>query len=93
MRNKYYKEFEKLLLKTRDGKISKKEIQKYLIDNIDFEYVYDEDDSLLSDIFICLKHFASGEEDLTEREIEYLLKCLKGERIHSFEERAKDNID
>lgn len=86
---KYYDEFEKILNKVKSGEINKSELNKYLVENIDCEYIYEGNDFLLSDIFFTLKHFALEEEDITQDEIEYFLECLKGHMKHSFTEKCE----
>lgn len=49
---KYYNEFNQLLQKIKNCKISKEELRSYLVNNIDCEYIYNTDDTLLSDVFL-----------------------------------------
>ncbi len=86
---RYYNEFNQLLQKIKNCKISKEEVRNYLVNYIDCEYIYNTDDTLLSDIFFTLKHFSMGEEDITNEEIRYFLECLNGERTHSFDEKME----
>jgi hypothetical protein len=85
--NKYYSEFTILLSEIKNKEVLKEMINEYLVNLIDCEYIYESDDSLLSDVYFTLKHYAIGEEGITSEEIEYFLECLNGKKIHSFEDK------
>lgn len=84
MYNNLFKEMvEKILAK----KTTKEELMKYLLDNIDCEKIYDSDDLLISDVYFSLKHYASGEEEIDDKEWIYLLKCLNKEEDYSMQKK------
>lgn len=87
--NKYYDVFIELLERVKFQEISNDELEECLITRVDCEYIYDSEDTLLSDIFFTLKHLAAEEEDITNEEINYFLECLQGLRRHSFDEKMK----
>ena len=84
---KYYNDFRVLLNKVKNNKISKIELNNCLMKYFDCEYIYNSNDTLLSDIFFTLKHFALGEDDITNDEIKYFNMCLLGIEAHSFEKK------
>ena len=58
-----------------------------LLDNVNCEKIYDSDDLLISDVYFSLKHYASGEEKVDDKEWLYLLKCLTKENEYSIQEK------
>lgn len=58
---------------------------EYLIDDFDCEKIYDSDEELITDAFFTLKHYASGEEEVSKDEWMYFLECLAGKREYNME--------
>ena len=83
----YYNKFDKILRLILEDSIQKNELRNYLYENIDCEVIYDLDDTLISDIYFSLKHYVSGEENLSSKEIEYFIKCLNGEIKYSIDDK------
>lgn len=90
---KYYDIFIHLLLCIKNKNMEQQEINDFLFENIDFDYIHESEDSLLTDTFYTIYHFSLGEEDISEREIVYLFNCLTGARIYSVRDRENNNID
>ena len=85
----YYNEFVGIIEKIIYGNLEKKLLQDYLMDMFDCEKIYDSDDELVSDVFFTLKHYASGEEDISKNEWVYFLDCLLGKCQYSIEEKMR----
>ena len=83
----YHNEFVKIIEKVIDGNIEKNLLQDYLMDMFDCEKIYDSDDEIVSDVFFALKHYASGEEDVSKNEWMYFMDCLLGKCKYSIEEK------
>ena len=47
--------------------------------------IYDSDEELITDAFFTLKHYASGEEEVSKDEWMYFLECLAGKREYNME--------
>ena len=67
------------------GDIDKNVLMEYLIDDFDCEKIYDSDEELITDAFFTLKHYASGEEEVSKDEWMYFLECLAGKREYNME--------
>lgn len=92
---KYYNELYELLKAIKMKKITRDKLNDYLLSSIDCEYIYEIEDTLLSDIYFTLKHYALHEEDITKKEVDYFLECLEGKRVHSFDDKLsilKNNL-
>ena len=76
---------EKIIEKVVKGDIDKNVLMEYLIDDFDCEKIYDSDEELITDAFFTLKHYASGEEEVSKDEWMYFLECLAGEREYNIE--------
>ena len=79
-------------IENRNGKfytdkatIDKNVLMEYLIDDFDCEKIYDSDEELITDAFFTLKHYASGEEEVSKDEWMYFLECLTGKREYNME--------
>ena len=51
--------------------------------------IYESDDMLLTDVFFSLKHYASGEEEISENEWLLFMACLLGEREYNIDEKKR----
>ena len=78
-------QMEKIIEKVVKGDIDKNVLMEYLIDDFDCEKIYDSDEELITDAFFTLKHYASGEEEVSKDEWMYFLECLAGEREYNME--------
>lgn len=81
----YHNEMEKIIEKVVKGDIDKNVLMEYLIDDFDCEKIYDSDEELITDVFFTLKHYASGEEEVSKDEWMYFLECLAGKREYNME--------
>ena len=81
----YHNEMEKIIEKVVKGDIDKNALMEYLIDDFDCEKIYDSDEKLITDAFFTLKHYASGEEEVSKDEWMYFLECLAGKREYNME--------
>lgn len=81
----YHNEMEKIIEKVVKGDIDKNVLMEYLIDDFDCEKIYDSDEELITDAFFTLKHYASGEEEVSKDEWLYFLECLAGKREYNME--------
>lgn len=70
--------------------ITSEEVDDILLNNVDCVDIYSSDDTLLTDLYFTIKHFALGEEEITEEEIVYFKQCIDGNIIHSF--KGKDEF-
>lgn len=68
--------------------ITNEEIREMLY-KVDPEATLNSENQLCSDAYFSLKHFASGEEDITNVEWNYLLKCFNGEEKFSFASKMR----
>ena len=87
MSNRYYSELIKIINGILEGKYEKNYLEECLIDTFDCVKIYDSEDELLTDAFFTLTHYASGEEDIDEKEWRFLLDCLLGTREYSINEK------
>ena len=78
-------QMEKIIEKVVKGDIDKNVLMEYLIDYFDCEKIYDSDEELITDAFFTLKHYASGEEEVSKDEWMYFLECLAGKREYNME--------
>ena len=78
-------QMEKIIEKVVKGDIDKNVLMEYLIDDFDCEKIYDSDEELITDAFFTLKHYASGEEEVSKDEWMYFLECLAGKREYNME--------
>ncbi len=85
----YYDEFVKIIEKIINGNIEKNLLAEYMMDKFDCEKIYDSDDEMVTDIFFTLKHYVSGEEDISKNEWMYFLDCLLGKCKYSIEEKMR----
>ena len=85
----YHNEIKKIIEKVVKGDIDKYVLMEYLINNLDCEKIYDSDEEMVTDAFFTLKHYASGEEDVSEDEWLYFLECLAGRHEYSIEEKMR----
>lgn len=74
-------------------------MREYLINNFDYEKIYDCNEMIITDVFFSLKHYAEGEENIEQAEWIYLLECLEGKRTYNLEdkyaiqlEKTKENV-
>ena len=81
----YHNEMEKIIEKVVKGDIDKNVLMEYLIDDFDCEKIYDSDEELITDAFFTLKHYASGEEEVSKDEWMYFLEFLAGKREYNME--------
>ena len=88
----YNETFIDVIGKIINKKISKEELLNYLLDCIDCEKIYDSEDQILSDAYFSMKHYASGEEKIEEKEWIYLLECLKGENQYDIQEKCASQL-
>lgn len=88
----YHNEIKKIMEKLVKGDIDKYVLMEYLINNFDCEKIYDSDEEMITDAFFTLKHYASGEEDVSEGEWLYFLECLEGRREYNIEEKMRITI-
>ena len=77
----YHNEMEKIIEKVVKGDIDKNVLMEYF----DCEKIYDSDEELITDAFFTLKHYASGEEEVSKDEWMYFLECLAGKREYNME--------
>ena len=85
----YYNEFIQIIEKILTEKITKNNLEEYLIYSFDSDKIYESDDVLLTDVFFTLKHYGSGEEIISKNEWIYLKKCLLGECEYSIDEKMR----
>lgn len=83
----YYVELEFLIKKIIDEEIEKDILLKQLMEKFDCAKIYESDDTLVSDSYFSIKHYATGEETFNNVEWVYLLECLQGKRNYSIEEK------
>ena len=83
----YHNEMKIIIEKVVKGDMDKYVLMEYLIDNFDCEKIYESDEEMITDAFFTLKHYASGEEDVCEKEWLYFLECLAGRREYNMEEK------
>ena len=83
----YNIEFETLIKKIVDKKLEKDKILEYLMDVVECDKIYDSDDEMVTDIYFTLKHYASGEEEISKEEWQYFLDCLSGKCEYNMEEK------
>ena len=95
----YRKKMKGILEKIVKNEINKSILRKYLINNFDYEKIYDCNEMIITDVFFSLKHYAEGEENIEQAEWIYLLECLEGKRTYNLEEKyaiqlekAKENV-
>lgn len=88
-----------ILEKIVKNEINKSILRKYLINNFDYEKIYDCNEMIITDVFFSLKHYAEEEENIEQAEWIYLLECLEGKRTYNLEEKyaiqlekAKENV-
>lgn len=81
----YHNEIKKIIEGGVKGDIDKCVLMEYLIEDFDCEKIYDSDEELITDAFFTLKHYASGEEDISKDEWLYFLECLAGKREYNME--------
>lgn len=84
--NNNYEELKKILFLIMKKEISPEEVDDLLVHKVDCVEIYSSDDTLLTDLYFTIKHFALGEEEITEKELEYFKECIDGKRKHSFED-------
>ena len=85
----YTNELKMLIEKIVIGNIEKKKLEEYLIDNFDCELIYETDEELITDSYFSLKHYASGEEDISQEEWLFFLECLEGRRKYNANEKMR----
>lgn len=83
----YHNELKEIIEKVVNGDIDRDALIDYLINNFDWEKIYDSNEIMVSDAFFTLKHYASGEEDVGEDEWLYFVECLSGKREFNIEEK------
>lgn len=83
----YHNEMKEIIEKVVKGDIDRDALIEYLINNFDWEKIYDTSETMISDAFFTLKHYASGEEDVGDEEWLYFLECLSGKREYNIEEK------
>lgn len=83
----YHNEIKKIIEGVVKGDIDKCVLMEYLED-FDCEKIYDSDEELITDAFFTLKHYASGEEDISKDEWLYFLECLAGKREYNMETKV-----
>lgn len=85
----YHNEMKKVIEKVVKGNIDKYVLMDYLMDSFDCEKIYDSDEELITDAFFTLKHYASGEEEVSKDEWLYFLECLEGRREYNIEDKMR----
>lgn len=88
----YHNKFIQIIEKILKENLKKNLLSEYLIDMFDCEKIYDSDDELVTDVFLTLKHYASGEEDVSKEEWIFFLNCLLGKCEYSLEEKMSITI-
>lgn len=83
----YYKEFKKIIESIIQKDLDREVLIDILLTTFDCEKIYESDDKLITDIYFSLKHFASGEEIIGDKEWLYFLDCLNEKRKYKFEEK------
>lgn len=83
----YHNELKEIIEEVVNGDIDRDALIDYLINNFDWEKIYDSNEIIVSDAFFTLKHYASGEEDVGEDEWLYFVECLSGKREFNIEEK------
>ena len=83
----YYSELLKIVGEILGGKVEKRTVMDYLMNNVDSVEIYDSDDMLLTDVYFTLIHYATGEEEVSRGEWIYFEECLSGEKEYSMEEK------
>ena len=83
----YHNEIKRIIEKILKGEVDKYVLMEYLINNFDCEKIYDSDEELVTDAYFTLKHYASGEEEVSKDEWMYFLECLAGRSKYSIEEK------
>lgn len=85
----YHNEFIQIIEKILRENFDKNMLAEYLMDMFDCEKIYDSDDELITDVFFVLKHYASGEENVSKEELIFFLNCLLGKCEYSLEEKMR----
>lgn len=85
----YYIEFETIIKKIVYENLEKDLLLEHLMDVVDCEKIYDSEDEMVTDIYFTLKHYASGEEDISKEEWLYFLECLSGKCEYSMDEKIR----
>ena len=69
--------------------LSGSELENTLIESFRPEDIYESEDLLLTDAYLSLMHYASGEEHIPKAEWNYLSECLTGEREHNLDDKIQ----
>jgi len=85
----YRERFFELLNLLINEEIERCDLLERILDEFECEKIYDSDDEFVSDIYLTLKHYADGEEDVDIKEWIYFLDCLKGQCEYSLEEKLR----
>ena len=78
-----------LLYSIKNNKISPSEVEEWLIKEINPEFIYTQEDTLLTDLYFTVLHFSFGEENISDSEFEYFKECIRGIRRHNLDEKNK----
>jgi len=69
--------------------LSGSELENTLIESFHPEGIYESEDLLVTDAYLSLIHYASGEERIPDAEWKYLLECLIGSRNYELDEKIQ----
>lgn len=60
-----------------------------MIESFHPEEIYESEDLLVTDAYLSLIHYASGEERVSDAEWRYLWECLTGAREYDLDEKIQ----
>lgn len=83
----YHEKMNAIISLVLNKQVSKDFILEYLSNNFSPTKIYDSDDSLITDAYFSLLHYAWDEEQILNEEWEYFIKCFNGECVHNFDEK------
>lgn len=73
--------------------ISPRQLLEGLIHTIDWTKIYESENQLTTDAFFALKHYATGEEDISDIEWTYFINCLDGKCQYNMDQKMKIIMD
>ena len=85
----FYEELKQIIRLVLQQGLSGQALMDVLTADVNPTEIYASDDMLITDSYLSLLHYATGEEMVTDAEWKYLLDCLNGSRIYSFDEKLK----
>lgn len=85
----YHEELKEIIELVLKGNVERYVLMEYILNNFDCEKIYDSNDKVVTDVFFTLKHYASGEEEISNKEWSYFLDCLEGKCEYNIEEKMR----